>query len=64
MSELNRREAIGALAALAGTGNLTVAARQSGLVQAENEKPGAADWQLTDLDGERRGVSPPWLLLV
>src|SRR5262245_9456960 len=51
MSELNRREALGAMAATVGTGGLTPAARpeprQRDLIKAENEKPGTTDWQLT-----------------
>jgi hypothetical protein len=46
MPELNRREALGALAALAGTG-AAAPARRADLVKAENDRPGAADWQLT-----------------
>jgi hypothetical protein len=47
MSEPNRRQALGALAAAAAAGGLTSAARAPGLVAGENAKPGTTDWQLT-----------------
>src|SRR5581483_3189166 len=51
MSELNRREAIGAMAAAGALGGLASPARPAerrpDLVKAENDKPGTADWQLT-----------------
>lgn len=47
MSDLNRRELIGALAAGAMTAGLTPSARSADLVRAENDKPGTTDWQLT-----------------
>lgn len=46
MPRPNRREALAALAAAAGSGHLP-AARQRDLIRAENGKPGSADWQLT-----------------
>src|SRR5438270_13989977 len=51
MSELNRRQALGALAAIAGTAGINPAARPADrapeLVRRENAKPGTTDWQLT-----------------
>lgn len=47
MSDLDRRQALGALAACALTAGLTSAARASDRIKAENEKPGTTDWQLT-----------------
>ncbi|MCI0702091.1 MAG: hypothetical protein L0241_13490, partial [Planctomycetia bacterium] len=50
MPTLNRREALAAAAALAGTGGLVRAnqpARKSDLVKSENERQGTTDWQLT-----------------
>jgi len=49
MSDLNRRELLGVLAA-GGAASLLVGAepqRQRDLVRAENDKPGSDDWQLT-----------------
>ncbi|HJZ53488.1 MAG TPA: N,N-dimethylformamidase beta subunit family domain-containing protein [Gemmataceae bacterium] len=46
MTELNRREALAAMAA-AGTGGFTPAARRSDLVRTENDCDGTTDWQLT-----------------
>jgi hypothetical protein len=51
MSELNRREAIGAMAATAVTAGINPAARPAerkpDLIKTENDKDGTADWQLT-----------------
>ncbi len=50
MPELDRRQALGAIAAgsaLAGGSRLTAAPRQSDLVRVENAKAGSADWQLS-----------------
>lgn len=50
MDEPNRREALAALAVVAGTGGLAPAAdpdRRSDLVRAENDRDGTTDWQHT-----------------
>lgn len=49
MSDMDRRQALGALAAGAALAGTAQAAqpRQSSLIKAENEKPGSTDWQLT-----------------
>src|SRR5438045_1483158 len=51
MSELNRREALGAMAAATVTAGMNPAARPAerrpDLVKGENEKEGTDDWQLT-----------------
>ena len=61
MSELNRREALGAIAA--GTTGIKPAARQPRLVnriQIENDRDGTTDWQLTyvKLDAKARYRQP------
>jgi len=53
MPELNRRQALGALAALTGTAS--AAPRQSDLVKAENARPGTTDWQLTYVKFDGKG---------
>ena len=51
MSELNRREALGAMAATAVTAGMNPAARPAerrpDLVKSENDREGTDDWQLT-----------------
>jgi hypothetical protein len=47
MSEINRRQALGAIVAAAGTAGTSPAARAPGPVVGENAKPGTTDWQLT-----------------
>jgi hypothetical protein len=51
MSELNRREAIGAMAATAVTAGINSAAhpaeRRPDLIRGENDREGTADWQIT-----------------
>lgn len=55
MSNVTRRQALGALAATAAAGALHAAPRQSELIKAENDKEGTLDWQLTYVKFDGKG---------